>query len=145
LADEPTPRRWRPGPQAIAAIGIAVGTFGVFATWTNAGPVSLNGTQGPNDGWLVIIALAFALGFLRSLGHGWWLAVAGVAEASLVVGWVAIEDWLQNRDALDADPGYGLFLVLAASLALAAAAVMRGLQLVDARRATPPESSPAEP
>ena len=106
--------------------------------------MSLNGTQGPNDGWLVIIALAFALGCLRSLAHGWWIGVAGVAGASLVVGWVAIEDWLENRETLDADPGYGLFLVLAASLALAAAAVMRGLQLVDARRAAPPGSSPAE-
>jgi cardiolipin synthase A/B len=113
----------------------------VFATWTSAGPVSLNGTQGPNDGWLVLIALAFALGCLRSLAHGWWLGVAGVAGASLVVGWVAIEDWLENRDALDADPGYGLFLVLAASLALAAAAVVRGVQLVDAGGRARPASN----
>src|SRR4051812_23349960 len=28
---------------------------GVFSTWASYGPVSLNGTQGPNNGWLVVI------------------------------------------------------------------------------------------
>jgi hypothetical protein len=137
LADEVTRRRWRPGPLAIAAIGIAVAAVGVFCTWTTVGPVSLNGTQGPNDGWLVLIALAFALGCLRSLAHGSWFGVAAIAGVSLVIGWVAIEDWLENREVLDADVGYGLVLVLAASVALAASAVVRGLQLADWRRATP--------
>jgi hypothetical protein len=130
-------RRWRPGPLAIAAIGIAVAAVGVFSTWTSVGPVSLNGTQGPNDGWLVLIALAFALGCLRSLAHGSWFGVAAIAGVSLVIGWVAMEDWLENRKVLNADAGYGLVLVLAASVALAASAVVRGLQLADGRRATP--------
>jgi hypothetical protein len=98
--------------------------------------VSLNGTQGPNDAWLVLIALAFALGCLRPLAHGSWFGVAAVVGVSLVIGWVAIEDWLENREVLDADVGYGLVLVLAASVALAASAVVRGLQLADWRRAT---------
>jgi cardiolipin synthase A/B len=122
--------RWRPGPRAIAAIGIAVGAVGVFCTWTTVGPVSLNGTQGPNDGWMVIIVLAIALACLRSLARGWWFAVAAVAACALVVAWVAVEDWRENSAVLDADVGYGLVLVLAASVALAASAVMRGLQLV---------------
>jgi hypothetical protein len=135
MASEPTPR-WRPGPRAIAAIGIAVAAVGVFGTWTAVGPVSFNGTQGPNDGWLVLLALALALGCLRSLAHGSWFGVAAIAGASLVIGWVAIQDWLENREALAADPGYGLVLVLAGSVALAASAVLRGLQLADARRPT---------
>jgi cardiolipin synthase len=125
----------RPGPLAIAAIGIAAAAVGVFCTWTSDGPVSLNGTQGPNDGWLVLIVLAVALACLRSLARGWWFAVAAVAGCSLVVAWVAIEDWHENRAVLDADVGYGLLLVLAGSVALAASAVLRGLQL--ARGATP--------
>ena len=99
--------------------------------------MSLNGTQGPSDAWLILIALAFALGCLRSLAHGSWFGVAAIVGVSLVIGWVAIEDWLENREVLDADAGYGLVLVLAASVALAASAVVRGLQLADARRATP--------
>jgi hypothetical protein len=110
---------------------------GVFGTWTSAGPVSLNGTQGPNDGWLVLIALAVGLGCLRSLAHGSWFAVAGIAGVAIVIGWVTIEDWLENREALDADVGYGLVLVLAASIGLGVSAVMRALQLADARHATP--------
>jgi cardiolipin synthase len=129
----------RPGPRAIAAIAIAVAAVGVFCTWTNAGPVSLNGTQGPNDGWLVLIALAVALCCLRSLARGWWFAVAAVAGCALVVAWVAIEDWRENGAVLDADVGYGLVLVLAGSVALAASAVMRGVQLV---RGTAPTSGP---
>jgi cardiolipin synthase len=127
----------RPGPLAVAAIGIAVAAVGVFGTWTSVGPVSLNGVQGPNDGWLVLIALVFALACLRSLGRGSWFGVAAMAGASLVIAWVAVEDWLENRAVLDAEVGYGLVLVLVASVALAASAVVRGLQLVDARRATP--------
>jgi hypothetical protein len=136
LADD-VARRRQPGPRAIAAIGIAVAAVGVFSTWTSAGPVSLNGTQGPNDGWLVLIVLAITVGCLRSLARGSWLGVAAIAGGSLVIGWVAIEDWLENREALVADAGYGLILVLAGSVALAASAVMRGLQLADARRAAP--------
>jgi cardiolipin synthase A/B len=114
-----------------------VAAVGVFCTWTNAGPVSLNGTQGPNDGWLVLVALAVALGCLRSLARGWWFAVTAVAGCALVVGWVAIEDWRENAAVLDADVGYGLVLVLVGSIAVAAAAVMRGVQLA---RGTVPTS-----
>jgi cardiolipin synthase len=136
VTDE-APRRRRPGPRAIAAIGIALAAVGVFCTWTTAGPVSLNGTQGPNDGWLVLIALAVALCCLRSLARGWWFAVTAVAACALVVAWVAIEDWRENGAVLDADVGYGLLLVLAGSVILAASAVMRGLQLA---RGTAPTS-----
>ena len=125
----------RPGPRAIAAIAIVAAAVGVFSTWTSDGPVSLNGTQGPNDGWLVLIALVFVLCCLRSLRHGSWLGVAAVGGGSLVIGWVATKDWLENRDALDADAGYGLVLVIGASIALAASAIARGLQLADARLA----------
>jgi cardiolipin synthase len=131
---------WRPGPRGVAAIAIAVAAFGVFCTWTSDGPVSLNGVQGPNNGWLIIIVLGIALGCLRSLARGWWFAVAAVAGVSVVVAWVAIEDWLENRAVLGAQVGYGLVLVLLASVALAGSAVWRGVQLVEAPRATPKAS-----
>ena len=49
---------------AIAArIAIAAVVIGVFLTWTADDPVTLNGTQGPNNGWLAVIVAAFALGW----------------------------------------------------------------------------------
>ena len=56
-------------------VAIAAAAVGVFSTWTNDGPVSLDGTQGPNNGWLVLIVAAFALGWTtldgpRLVGRG---------------------------------------------------------------------------
>ena len=108
--------------------------IGVFSTWTNDGPVSLNGIQGPNNGWLILIVAAFALGWTRSLVRGSWIGVIGVLGAALVMGWTALESWLDNRAVLDATASYGLLLVVAASVALAGAAVARGVELARRRR-----------
>ena len=41
--------------QVVVWVAIAILVVGVFSTWTVAGPVTLNGTEGPNNGWLVVI------------------------------------------------------------------------------------------
>ena len=133
-ATGPAARRSR--TQAVAPIAIAVGVVGVFCTWTNDGPVSLNGIQGPNDGWLVVIVAVPALFFARSLAKGTWVGVVGALGSAAVMGWTAVASWRDNRDVVGASVGYGLLLVLGASLALAAAGVARGLELLHARGAT---------
>ena len=75
---------------------------GVFSTWASDGPVTLNGTQGPNNGWLVLIVAAFALGWTRSMTRGSWVGVAGVLGAAVVMAWTAIENWRDNQDVLGA-------------------------------------------
>ena len=115
--------------QVVAAIAIAVAVVGVFCTWTNDGPVSLNGTQGPHDGWLVVIVAVPALLWARSLARGTWVAVAGSLGSAAVIGWTALASWRDSRDVLGASVGYGLLLVVAASLVLAAAGLARGLEL----------------
>jgi len=110
-------------------IAVAAAAVGVFSTWTHDGPVSLNGTQGPNDGWLVLIVAAFALGWARSMGRGSWVGVIGVLGSSVVMAWTAVESWLESRDVLGASAGYGLVLVVAASVALGCVAVLRGVEL----------------
>jgi uncharacterized membrane protein YhhN len=95
-------------------------------TWTSDGSVDLDGTQGPNNGWLVLIVAAFALGWAGSMARGSWIGVVGVLGASVVMGWTAIENWLDSRDVLGASASYGLLLVLAASVVLAGAAVAGG-------------------
>jgi hypothetical protein len=121
--------------QVVPPVAIAVAVVGVFCTWTNDGPVSLNGTQGPHDGWLVVIVAAPALLWSRSLVRGTWISVIGVIGSAAVMGWTALASWRDSREVLGASVGYGLLLVLGASVALAAAGVARGLELVRVRAA----------
>ena len=122
--------------QVVPPIAVAVAVVGVFCTWTNDGPVTLNGTQGPHDGWLVVIVAVPALLWSRSLTRGTWFGVIGVLGSAAVMGWTAVASWRDGRDVLGESVGYGLLLVLGASLALAAAGVARALELLQARGAT---------
>jgi hypothetical protein len=56
-----------------------------------------------------------------------------VVGTAVVMGWTALASWRDSRDVLGASVGYGLFLVIGASLALAAAGVARGLELLHVR------------
>jgi hypothetical protein len=114
---------------AIAAIVVAV-----FSTWLTDGPVTLNGTQGPNNGWLVVLIALPTIAWARMMGRGSWVGVIGVLGASLVFCWTAIENWREGRDAFGALVSYGLVLVVAAGIVLGATAVMRGVELVRARQ-----------
>ena len=67
--------------------------------------------------------------------RGSWVGVIGVLGASLVFGWTAIENWREGRDAFGASVSYGLLVVIAGSIVLAATAVLRGLELARARQA----------
>lgn len=94
--------------------------------------MDLDGTQGPNNGWLVLIVAAFALGWTRSLARGSWTGVLGVLGASVVMGWTAVQNWLDSRDVFAAAASFGLLLVLAAAFALGGAAVARAVMLIQA-------------
>ena len=104
--------------------------LGVFLAWTSIGSERLDGTQGPNNGWLVVIVGAFAVGWTRSLARGSWVGVVGVLGASVVLMWTALQNLLDNRDTLDGTPGLGMILVLVAAAALGASAVLRGVRRV---------------
>jgi hypothetical protein len=117
----------------VAVVALAVAVVGVFCTWTTAGPVTLNGTEGPNNGWLVVIMAAFAFGWVRLMRRETWtgaIGALGALLAAVVICWTAVENWLDNRDALDASVGYGLLFVVASGIALGAAAIVRGVELV---------------
>ena len=58
------------------------------------------------------------------------------------MGWTAVASWRDSRDVLGASVSYGLLLVLAASVALAAAGVARGLELLRARSSAGYHSRP---
>ena len=109
--------------------------FGVLLTWTSDGPVDLDGTQGPNNGWLIVIVSAFALAWLRSMERGSWVGVIGVLGSALVIVWTATENWVDSRAVVGASASFGLLLVLAAGLALGCSAVVRAVELARLRRA----------
>ena len=108
-------------------IAVAAVLVGAFVTWTADGPIRLDGTQGPNDGWLAAIVAGLALLWIRMLGS--WPGVVGVLGSGLVIGWTALDDWLDARAVIGASPRLGLALVLAGSVALIAVAVVQAVEL----------------
>ena len=105
----------------------------MFSTWTTIGSVTLNGTQGPNNGWLVVLLALPTIAWARMLERSSWsgaIGVVGVLGAALVILWTATENWLDNRETLGASVGHGLLLVLVAGLALAIVAALRGVELL---------------
>lgn len=118
--------KWR------VACRIAIGAVvvGVFCTWLADGGITLNGAQGPNNGWLCVILAGPAYLWTRAMERGSWAGVVGVLGSALVIGWTAAENWLDARDVLGADVSYALLIVLASSAVLVAAAVARGVSLL---------------
>jgi hypothetical protein len=128
---------WNQRLQVVSATALLVVVVGVFCTWTTVGPVTLNGTEGPNNGWLVVILAVISLGWSRLMRRDTWtgaIGAVGVLLAAVVICWTVIENWLDSRDVLDASVAYGLLLVLAGGVALGAAAVLRGIELVRSAR-----------
>jgi cardiolipin synthase A/B len=113
----------------VTSVAIAAAVVGVFLTWLTDGPVTLNGTQGPNNGWLVVLVALPTIGWARMMVRGSWVGVVGVLGASLVFAWTAVESWRDGHDAWGAYVSYGLLLVLAAGLVLGTAAVVRAVEL----------------
>jgi hypothetical protein len=142
LADATRPGRARSAWRLVAPGAIAAALLGTFLTWTRDGAVHLAGTDGPNNGWLVVIVSLFAIGWARSMGRGSWVGVVGVLGSALVLGWTAVENWLDSRAVFGATAGLGLLLVLAAGIALAASAVKHAVELrMDGR--APERDAPA--
>jgi cardiolipin synthase len=109
----------------VPRIAIAGVLVGVFCTWSVAGAVTLNGIEGPNNGWLCVLLAGPAFLWLRAMERGSRVGVVGVLATAFVIAWTAAENWLDARDVLDARASYGFLLVLVASGVLAAAAVVR--------------------
>jgi hypothetical protein len=116
----------------VCRIAVAAVLLGVFVAWVADGPVRLDGTQGPNNGWLALIVAGLALLWIRMLGS--WPGVIGVLGSGLVIGWTALENWLDARAVIGASPRLGLALVLAGSVALTAVALVQAVQLAQELR-----------
>jgi Protein of unknown function (DUF2510) len=111
----------------LASAGLMV--IGAFGPWVKAFAVSVGGTDGSNDGWLVVAAALIAalviLARREKASAGVWAILAGVAGAG-----TTIYDRSNVSSAIsDAGPlaqsvvqvGWGLNLAMVASISLAIA------------------------
>ena len=131
MSDPNLRRRGAARRRLVCRIAVAATLVGVFVTWVADGPVKLDGTQGPNNGWLAAIIAGQALLWIRMLDS--WPGVIGVLGSGLVIGWTALENWLDARAVIGASPRLGLVLVLAGSVTLSAVAVVQGVELAQLR------------
>lgn len=133
---------WSDPLQLACWVGIAAALVGTFCTWTTVDGVTLNGTQGPNDGWLVVILAGCTIGWARLMARSTWtgaIGAVGLLGAAIVIVWTAVADWIDNREALGASAGYGLLLVVAGGALLALGAVLRGRELLRSLPGRPAE------
>jgi hypothetical protein len=97
----------------------AVAVLGVLGTWRTAASVSLNGLEGPHDGWLVILFALIALAGMRSLARGGRpgsILVFGCAAAMI---YFTVRNFLDDRDVLGGSSGWGIWLTIVAGVVLA--------------------------
>ena len=128
----------------ICRAAILVAVVGVFGTWRNAGPVSLDGVQGPHNGWLVIIFALIALAGVGALSRGSWLGIVTVLGSAAVMIVTAVHDVVNDGDVVGGSSGWGVWLTVAASVALGGCAVLAAVSRATARAVARPVVPPAE-
>ena len=107
----------------ICRASIVLAVVGVFGTWRSAAPVSLNGFEGPHDGWLVIIFALVALAGVRSLSRHGWLGIVTVLGAGGAMLYTAVGDLLDDRSVFGGSAGWGLWLCIGASAVIGGCAL----------------------
>jgi hypothetical protein len=108
---------------AISRIAIAAAIIGAFGTWRNTDAGSLDGLQGPHNGWLVVVFALIALSAVPAMSRGSWPALVAVLGSTVVMIFTAVENVVDDGSVLGGSSGWGVWLTLAASTLLAGAAV----------------------
>jgi cardiolipin synthase len=111
-------------------VALLLAVVGVFGTWRDSGPVSLDGFQGPHNGWLVIIFALIALAGMRACARGSWLGIVTVAGSAGVMLFTAIDDLGNDGSVLGGSSGWGVWLTIAASAVLAGAAIFSAVERI---------------
>jgi hypothetical protein len=133
-----TPRR----TSLVSTGAIVLAIAGVFGTWRNAGAVSLDGFEGPHNGWLVIIFALIALAGVRSLSRGGRLGIVTVAGCAAVMLFTAVENVVDDGDVLGGSSGWGVWLTIVASAVLAGVAVYSAVERIRGSMRAGPRTSP---
>jgi CDP-diglyceride synthetase len=104
----------------ICAIAIALAVVGAFGTWRVVGAVSLDGFDGPHNGWLVVIFALVALAGVRPLSRGSWFGIVTVVGCAGVMVFTAVESVVDDAAVLGGRSGWGVWLTTVASVLLGA-------------------------
>jgi hypothetical protein len=123
------------GAAWLCRLVIVLAIAGVFGTWRTAGPVSLNGLEGPHNGWLVIIFALIALAGTWALARGSWPGIIAVVGGAAVMIFTAIENLVDDNSAFGGHSGWGIWVTIGASAALGALGVLAAI----ARVSGPPD------
>ena len=99
-------------------MAVLLAIAGVFGTWRSVGPVSLDGFEGPHDGWLVIIFALVSLVGVGSLSRGGRLGFVTVAGGAAAVLFTAVSDLVDDADGLGGRSGWGIWITIAAAALL---------------------------
>ena len=114
-----------------AAVLLAI--LGVLGTWRNAGAVSLDGLEGPHNGWLVIIFALISLAGVGALVRGSWLGIVTVLGCAVVMIVTAVRNVVSDNDVLHGSSGWGVWLTIGASFVLAGCAILGSVRRLSAR------------
>ena len=107
-----------------AAILLAI--VGVFGTWRTSGAVSLDGFEGPHNGWLVIVFGLIALAGVGAAARGSWIGVVLVLGCAAAMIYGAATSLADDGSVLGGSPGWGVWLTIVASGGLALTAIAGG-------------------
>ena len=132
IAASPARRRERGVAWACRA-SILLAIVGVFGTWRSVADVSLNGVEGPHNGWLVVIFALIALAGVGPLARGSWPGIICVLGSAAVILYAAVLALVEDGDAIGGRSGWGVWLTIVASTVLAGAAVYAALRRVRPR------------
>jgi hypothetical protein len=128
----------------ICRAAIVLAMVGVFGTWRVAGAVSLDGFEGPHNGWLVIIFGLIALAGVGALARGSWFGIVTVLGAAAVMISAAVKNVVDDGSVLGGHSGWGVWLTLAASVVLAGAAISAAVWRIRPARAVPRDAIEAD-
>lgn len=125
----------------VSAIVMIIGSFGPWAKVL--GVISVNGTDGGGDGWVVIVAAAIgavALLLWRVRSRRWLILTVIAAAAGLATTVYDRIDLEGTTDGLDlgalVDASWGIYVAMIGSASLAVAAIV-GWMLAPAAKQTP--------
>jgi hypothetical protein len=127
--------------------------IGAFGPWVKVLGLSVGGTDGSNDGWLVVAAAAIGglLSYVMRNGRGGgvWALLAGIAGVAVTLyDRSNVQDAIKSGGALGAalaEVGWGLNLALAASASMAIAGFVYLIKHRDAQQSLPAELPPPTP
>jgi hypothetical protein len=123
----------------VCGLAVAATVVGAFGPWRNSGSVSLDGFQGPHDGWLAILFAVIALAGIRSLARAGWPGIVLVLVCGAAVVYFPVRNLVDDNGTFGGGSGWGLWLTIAAGGVLVAASVLAASGRLRRERASPTE------